>query len=269
MKSRLGNNPLKALSTTGKRNEFAGRDMQLTIEKVAIDELIPNPLNARFFKALTEEEMNSLVENIRANGIHDPLIAKRNKTLISGHNRLEAAKILDLTHVPVRYLLDEMTEQEEVRFIISDNLLRRHLSNGEKIDLYRMLFPDFDKRIAVRNGVDSVHTPEVKPLPAKEIAQATGQTKEAVQKQLQRFDAQQKRESQTNRRTQEEVAKTSAANSEEQMRAREREAERIIKSSLEEIAVQINRSDVSPEWKAKIMQRVLAGMEKTQRLLAP
>jgi ParB-like chromosome segregation protein Spo0J len=189
MKSRLGNNPLAALTSTGKKNEFAGRDIQLSIQKVPIGELIPNPLNVQYFKPLADDEMTSLVENIRVNGIHDPLIARRDKTLISGHNRLEAAKKLGLTHVPVRFVLEDMSEQEEIQFIVSDNLLRRHLSTDEKIQLYRVLFPNFDERINVRinaKGLDNVQTLDVQPLNAAEIAQATGQGVEAVRKQLQR-----------------------------------------------------------------------------------
>jgi ParB-like chromosome segregation protein Spo0J len=189
MKSRLGNNPLAALTSTGKKNEFAGRDIQLAIQKVPIGELIPNPLNVQYFKPLADDEMTSLVENIRVNGIHDPLIARRDKTLISGHNRLEAAKKLGLTHVPVRFVLEDMSEQDEIEFIVSDNLLRRHLSTDEKIQLYRVLFPNFDERINVRinaKGLDNVQTLDVQPLNAAEIAQATGQSVEAVRKQLQR-----------------------------------------------------------------------------------
>ena len=163
-----------------------------------------------------------------------------------------------------------MTQEEEIRFIISDNLLRRHLSGSEKINLYRILFPNFDERVKVRpntNGVDNVHTPEIEPLTASVIAKETGQTKEAVQKQLQRFEQQSRRESAKNRETQQEIAVMSASKSEEMMRAREREADRALKSAMEEIALQLQRPDVSEDWRRTAMQRVLRAMEKTQKLL--
>ncbi len=272
-KSRLGNNPLKALNGTGERIDVHGRKMSRSVQYVQTNLLKPNALNARFFKELTIDELSNLVENIKTNGIHTPLIARHDYTLIAGHNRLQAAKELELQHVPVQFVEDEMTEQEEIKFIISDNLLRRHLSNSEKIELYRVLFPNFDERVKMRlntnaePSVDSVHTQDFTPLTAFEIAQQTGQTKQAVQKQLQRDEARSRRESEQNHRTQQEVAVTSAAKSQEMMRAREREADRALKSAVTEIALQLQRTDVSEEWRRTAMQRTLRDLEKTRKAL--
>lgn len=240
------------------------------IEYVEPSRLKANPLNAKYFKEVTLEELQNLVENIRVNGIHTPLIARSDYTLIAGHNRLEAARELGLEFIPVQFLQEDISERDEIMFIIADNLLRRHLSNSEKIELYRIMFPNFDERVKVRpntNGVDSVHTLDAEPLTAADIAKETGQTKVAVQKQLQRFEQQSRRESQENRRTQEEVAVMSASKSEEMMRAREREADRALRSAVEEISLQLQRTDVSDDWRRTAMQRVLRTVEKQQKLL--
>jgi hypothetical protein len=89
----------------------------------------------------------------------------------------------------------------------------------------------------------------------------------AVQKQLQRYEAQSRRESRENRISQQEVAVMSASKSEEMMRAREREADRALKSAVEEIAMQLQRTDVSEDWRRTAMSRVLRTMEKQRNML--
>lgn len=273
MKTKLGNSPLRALNGTGEKIDIHGRKMSRRIEYIPTNRLKPNPLNSRYFRELTIDEFQNLVENIRVNGIHTPLIARQDYTLIAGHNRLEAAKELDLQHVPVQFIEEEMTERDEILFIIADNLLRRHLTNSEKIDLYRVLFPEFEKRISIRPNthgasVDIVHNPDVKPLTAAEIAKSTGQTKEAVQKQLQRYETQLKRENLQNRQSQAEVARFSAEHSAEMQRAKERTAEQAIKSALDELAYQLSREDLTAEFKANVFQKVLRAVERTQKLIS-
>lgn len=240
---RLGNSPLRALDGTGKRIDTHGRKISPYIKLVETRLLKSNPINAKLFPALTIEEMANLIEDIRANNIHDPLIAKPDYTLISGHNRLEAAKELDLQHVPVRFLEDEITEEEEKRFIVADNLLRRHLGQSEKIELYRLLYPQFDQRIALRkntttiltpteNNQDNVQNQDLEPLTAVQIAEDTGQNVETVRKQL-------SRESAKNRASQTEAALASAERTPAQVVARRNEFQKIMREYGREIGERV------------------------------
>jgi sugar diacid utilization regulator len=159
-----------------------------------------------------------------------------------------------------------------IRFVIADNLFRRHLSNDDKIKLYQHLYENFTDRIAKRHTVTPAtrieqFDPSESPLTATIIARDTGQKPAAVQKQLHSYETQLRRESAANKRSQEEVAVTSASKSEEQMRAREREADRALKSAVEEISLQLQRTDVSDDWRRTAMQRVLRTVEKQQKLL--
>ena len=225
-----------------------------------------------FFPEETARYFEELEEDVRERGVIVPLIAKRNGQLLAGHNRLRVALNLGLPRVPVQYVETQLTEQEEIRFIISDNLFRRQLSNSDKIRLYKHLYPNFDERLELRHTVTPAtrveqFDPSKSPLTATVIARDTGQSAAAVQKQLQKYEAQSRRESMNNRLTQQEVAVMSASKSEEQMRAREREADRALKSAVEEIAMQLQRTDVSDDWRRTAMQRVLRTMEKQQKLL--
>jgi hypothetical protein len=124
-----------------------------------------------------------LEQDIRERGIVVPLLAKEDGTLLAGHNRLIVAEKLNLKFVPVQYIKQHISEQEEQAFVIKDNLLRRQFTGIEWMQIYRRLYPDFDARIADGNKAGK---PKAEALTARIIANDTGQKVEAVRKQLQR-----------------------------------------------------------------------------------
>lgn len=122
-----------------------------TIENVEVGTLTANPLNADVFKRESEEYFANLTEDIRKRGIVVPLLAKRDGTLLAGHNRLEIAKRLGLKYVPVQYVQEQLTPEAEREFLIKDNLFRRQFSGNEWIEIYRRLVPNYDA-IIQRDG---------------------------------------------------------------------------------------------------------------------
>jgi ParB-like chromosome segregation protein Spo0J len=122
-----------------------------TIESVEIGSLTANPLNADVFKRESEEYFTNLTEDIRKRGIVVPLLAKRDGTLLAGHNRLEIAKLLGLKYVPVQYVQEQLSSEAEREFLIKDNLFRRQFSGSEWIEIYRRLVPNYDS-IIQRDG---------------------------------------------------------------------------------------------------------------------
>ena len=181
-----------------------------------------NPLNSDFFTEETSEYFKNLRRDVKERGIVVPLIAKQDGTLLAGHNRLRIAQELRLSLVPVQYVLEELSEEAERKFVINDNVLRRQLSGSERIRLYRILYPNFDSRLNARtNGrpkatetvsarkgekfpfsenVQSARKGEKfpfsenahkQPLNAAIIARDTGQTRETVKKQLQQYKKEQ------------------------------------------------------------------------------
>jgi ParB-like chromosome segregation protein Spo0J len=165
------------------------------IKQVSAHKLHINPSNAEFFPLEDEQRFEQLKNDIRERGIIVPLLAKKDDTLLAGHNRLRAALELGLEYVPVQYVQEQLSEEQEREFLIKDNLLRRQFSGSEWIAIYRKLYPDFDQRIAERKrGGDTTNNGGVKEkqrdivplLTVKKIAEDTGQTEEAVKKQIQR-----------------------------------------------------------------------------------
>jgi DNA modification methylase len=84
------------------------RKQDLCIEHVAPDTLLPYAGNPRTISA---GQMAALQRSIRQFGFVDPLVVRRaDRTVIGGHQRLEAAKTLGLKTVPVVFV--DLTESE-------------------------------------------------------------------------------------------------------------------------------------------------------------
>lgn len=81
----------------------------------------------------SEQDIESLVQDIRTNGLRIPLEILPDGTIIDGHQRLRACKTAGMKYVPCRVrhdLVDKPLEQEQQ--FISLNLQRRQLSTLAK-----------------------------------------------------------------------------------------------------------------------------------------
>lgn len=178
------------------------------IKQVSIEDIRTNPSNTLYFASETPEYFRQLREDIEKRGIVVPLLVKKDGTLLAGHNRLQIAREIGLRFVPVQYIQEELSERQEQEFIINDNLLRRHLSNEERIRLYKILFPEFDEVLAAskrggdkksetykrkENQSDNVSLkssslPKAQTIQelAQNIAKATGQNIATVKQQMNR-----------------------------------------------------------------------------------
>jgi ParB-like chromosome segregation protein Spo0J len=135
------------------------------IRMVDIGRLRENVANKKFFGLETKQYFDNLSDDIAKHGIKVPLVAKKDGTLLAGHNRLFIAKSLELKKVPVQYVLNKLTPNEETEYIIKDNLLRRHLRPAEREALYKKLYKNFDQRVMVPGKLG---------LSARKIAEDTG-----------------------------------------------------------------------------------------------
>jgi len=117
------------------------RSKEITLVKV--DDIKPNPKNRNIH---SEEQIKRLAQIIDYQGFRDPLIISNlSGFLNSGHGRLEAAKLIGLTHVPVMYQ-DFENEDQEYASMVSEN----SIASWAKLDLSGInadlpdLGPDFD-----------------------------------------------------------------------------------------------------------------------------
>lgn len=245
--TRFPNTPLgRAMNgTTAVAKKPVGLELR-AVAQVPVHELQPNPLSSTYFNDLTIGELEKLTEDIRKRGILVPLIARLDKVLLSGHNRLQAAKELGLTHVPVQFVVAPLTEEQEREFVVKDNLLRRQLSNDERISLYRVLYPNFEERLAPRGAVQASQKHEV--LTVKQIAADTGQKPSAVQKQINRHFTKENRASQRE------------LDPKEIEKAKERSVMGAARASMERVQEDVKA--FSPQFQAKVARLLIDAGEK-------
>lgn len=98
------------------------------------------PFEGHPYKVIDNEEMASLVGNIREHGIMAPLIVRRigdNKyEIISGHRRAHAAELAGLDTVPA--IEAEMTRDEAAIALVDSNLHRERMLPSEKAFAYKL-----------------------------------------------------------------------------------------------------------------------------------
>lgn len=163
-----------------------GKTKLSQVQSVSPDAIKLNPHNTLFVTDVNDYER--LKNDIATNGITTALHILRDGTLLAGHTRLRIAKELGLRSVPVQYVESVMTLEEQRNYLIRDNLLRRHLSNDDRMSLYRILYPEFDTTfLSEKNRVSAGRTKKGEErLTVSRIAKETGQNVKTVEKQIQR-----------------------------------------------------------------------------------
>ena len=88
------------------------------------------------FPMMSDEELQKLGESIRTNGLKQPIILfgkpKDVPTVLDGRNRLEAMERVGLEPKACQL---QYTEEDPVAFVISANIIRRHLTKQQQADL--------------------------------------------------------------------------------------------------------------------------------------
>ena len=125
------------------------------------------------FPVISEEEREALKEDIQEKGILIPLVLNQDNTLLGGHIRYSIAKELGFDKVPVRYVSEKLDEEEAIKFMIRDNLLRRQLTKEQKKELIKRLYGKelYEDR---RGGDRKTEKATVKGSIAEKIEKETG-----------------------------------------------------------------------------------------------
>lgn len=111
-----------------------------TPAKVTLDKLIPFPQHP--FKLYQDERMKEMVASVRANGILTPILVRptqdnKSYEIISGHNRVEAARQAGLEEMPA--IIRQMDDETAIVAMIDSNLRQREqLFPSEKAFAYKM-----------------------------------------------------------------------------------------------------------------------------------
>lgn len=126
--------------------------MQIKADNIVvepIEKLVQDPKNENVH---SEKQIKALAKIIEINGFRAPLVvSKRSGYVIAGNGRLDAAKLLGMTELPVIYQ-DFENEAAELRHRLADNEISRHavldqekmLDNLKDLDIDLESF-DFDE----------------------------------------------------------------------------------------------------------------------------
>ncbi len=132
---------------------------------IPINEIRPNPDQPR--RSFNMQELQSLAESIRQNGIIQPVTVRLDSDgyyeLISGERRLRASKMIGLARLPC--IVMEATDEKSATFALLENLQRQDLSFFEEATAIDRLMRDYS-------------------LTQEQIAIALGKTQSAVSNKL-------------------------------------------------------------------------------------
>jgi ParB family transcriptional regulator, chromosome partitioning protein len=95
-------------------------------------------------------DLRPLMESLRTYGLMNPVVITKDKALIAGHRRLEAARQLGWKNIEAR-MMDPDSELEMLELEIEENMHRRSLAADELSDGYdrlnRLKNPGFFRKI--------------------------------------------------------------------------------------------------------------------------
>jgi hypothetical protein len=102
-----------------KRTSATTERTDLSIVYAPIGSLRPYARNARTH---TTRQIKLIAESIKAFGFTNPILTDQNNTIVAGHGRLEAARLIGMAKVPT-VRLENLTEDQIRAYVIADNRL--------------------------------------------------------------------------------------------------------------------------------------------------
>lgn len=113
-----------------------------TMSEIGVGQIETNPFQPR--TRFDEEALQELADSIRAQGIIQPItvrqISKDTYQLISGERRLQASKIVGLTHIPA--YIRTANDQQMLEMALIENIQRENLNSMEIALSYQRLIAE-------------------------------------------------------------------------------------------------------------------------------
>ena len=95
------------------------RERREQLEFIAIADLHSWERNARTH---SRKHIRQIVRSIEKFGFTNPVLSDEDNSILAGHGRVEAAKLLNMSQVPCRRLAD-MSASEKRAYVVADNKL--------------------------------------------------------------------------------------------------------------------------------------------------
>jgi DNA modification methylase/ParB-like chromosome segregation protein Spo0J len=113
------------------------------IEMIAVSNLRPWAKNARTH---SKKQIRQIADSIREFGFTNPILIDRDNTILAGHGRVEAAKLIGMEKVPC-IRLEGMTPEQKRAYVLADNKLALNAGWDEELlaeELQALLNMDLD-----------------------------------------------------------------------------------------------------------------------------
>lgn len=130
------------------------------VVKIDIEMLKPYPDHP--FKPLPQAKLEALAESIRQNGLQQPIIVRDTEdmdgqfeyTILSGHNRVEAIRLLGEQDVPS--IIRQMDDDAAALTVVQTNLDQREdLLPSERAFAYRLIMDTYKNRVQASDANSS------------------------------------------------------------------------------------------------------------------
>ena len=113
-----------------------GESPQHSQQKLEIKSLVPFADHP--FSLYEGERLDDMVASIKNNGVLVPIIVRKKPgessyEILSGHNRVNAAKLADLDEVPA-IILENVTDEDALVYVIETNLMQRSFTDMKHIE---------------------------------------------------------------------------------------------------------------------------------------
>jgi len=124
-------------------HETGASGTEQVIHMVPTTQILPNQFQPR--KRFVQEELDSLAESIKQNGVLQPVLVRRKGDgiyeLIAGERRFRAAKLANLPAVPA--VIRNSKDDESTVLALVENLQRKDLNPMEEAKAYTQLIEEF------------------------------------------------------------------------------------------------------------------------------
>ena len=115
-------------------------------------DLKPHPRNGEFFDDMDGQKWKDFLQSVRTSGIIEPIIVTQDLVIVSGHQRVRAAKAIGIMKIAVE--VRHYTDDDKVlKDLIETNLMQRGIGNVNPVKIARCIV-ELERIAGIRHGGD-------------------------------------------------------------------------------------------------------------------
>jgi len=118
-------------------------------------DLKPHPRNGEFFDDMDGQKWKDFLQSVKTSGIIEPIIVTQDLVIVSGHQRVRAAKAIGILKiaVEVRHYADD---DKVLKDLIETNIMQRGLGNTNPVKLAKCI-AELERILGIKHG-NNQHT---------------------------------------------------------------------------------------------------------------